>query len=66
MRQILCLLSLGAFLAALEGRLIFPAFGQYLILHPPWNYLLVTLALYGFGAIAIIFFSGNSPSIQDL
>ena len=59
-RQVLCLGSLGVSLAALEGRLIFPVFGQYILLHPPWNYLLVTLALYGFAAITIVYFSGDS------
>ena len=58
-RQLLLLISLATGLAALEGRLIFPAFGQYITLHPPWNYLLVTMALYGFAAIGLIMLSGD-------
>lgn len=44
--------TLAVLIAALEARVIFHAFGQYIHLPPPLNYVLVTLALYG-GAAAI-------------
>ncbi|CAK0743676.1 hypothetical protein CVIRNUC_001488 [Coccomyxa viridis] len=52
---------LGAVLAALgslEGRIIFRAFGQYIMLHPPWSYLVVTIALYGSAALLAMHFAG--------
>lgn len=54
---------LGAVLTALgglEGRVIFRAFGQYIMLHPPWSYLVVTIALYGSAALLAMHFAGNS------
>ena len=53
---------LGAVLAALgglEGRVIFRAFGQYIMLHPPWSYLVVTIALYGTAALLAMHFAGT-------
>ena len=53
---------LGAVLAALgglEGRVIFRAFGQYIMLHPPWSYLVVTIALYGSAALLAMHFAGG-------
>ena len=53
---------LGAVLAALgalEGRVIFRAFGQYIMLHPPWSYLVVTVALYGSAALLAMHFAGG-------
>lgn len=53
---------LGAVLAALgslEGRIIFRAFGQYIMLHPPWSYLVVTIALYGSAALLAMHFAGG-------
>lgn len=46
--------SLAVVLACLELRVIFPSFMHYLHFPPPFNYLLVTLAVYGlaFGAAA--------------
>ena len=46
MRQLMCGGSLFSVLVGLEGRVIFPAFGQYIQLHPPWNYVVVFLAGY--------------------
>ena len=57
---------LGAVLAALgglEGRVIFRAFGQYIMLHPPWSYLVVTIALYGTAALLAMHFAGIYTSL---
>uniref|UniRef100_A0A7S0WJN6 Uncharacterized protein n=1 Tax=Pyramimonas obovata TaxID=1411642 RepID=A0A7S0WJN6_9CHLO len=39
--------ALVAGVAGLEGRIIFRAFSRYLLVPPPWSYLLVSVALYG-------------------
>lgn len=59
-RKLLLLVALGAALGGLEGRVVFRAFGQYIWLQPPWSYVLVTLALYGSAALAILHFAGQS------
>ena len=59
MRQAMCHNALIGGLAGLEGRVIFPAFGQYIQLHPPWNYIAVTVALYGAAALAAAHLSGR-------
>ena len=57
-RQVLCLAALATLIVAFEGRVVFPAFGQYIQLHPPWNYAAVTVALYGFAALALMYLGG--------
>lgn len=42
LRRLLLLASLAVFLAALEERVIFHSFNQYIRLTAPWNYLAVT------------------------
>ena len=39
----------------LEGRVLFRSFSQYIHLPAPWNYITITLALYGGGAALISF-----------
>ncbi len=58
LRRLLLLASLGAFLAGLEGRVVFYSLGQYIHLAPPWNYLAATLVLYGLAALVLLHFSG--------
>lgn len=58
LRRLLLLLSLAAFLAGLEGRIIFYSFGQYIRLAAPWSYLAVTLTVYGLAALILLHFSG--------
>jgi hypothetical protein len=58
-RKLLLLVALGGTLGGLEGRVIFRAFGQYIWLHPPWSYLVVTLALYGTASLALMHFAGE-------
>ena len=58
-RQVLCLSALATLIVAFEGRVVFPAFGQYIQLHPPWNYAAVTVALYGFAALALMYLGGR-------
>eukprot|EP00951_Prasinocladus_malaysianus_P017230 scaffold135563_cov31-Prasinocladus_malaysianus.AAC.1 len=55
----LALLSLGTTLAGLEGRVVFRALEQFLALHPPWSYILVTSALYGTAALVVMHLTGN-------
>ena len=42
LRRLLLLVSLALFLAALEERVVFHSFNQYIRLTAPWNYLAVT------------------------
>lgn len=58
MRRLLLLLSLGAFLAAVEGRVVFHSFGQYMRLPPPWSYVAVSVAVYGVASLVLLHFSG--------
>ncbi len=44
--------------ARAQGRVIFRAFGQYIQLPPPWSYLVVTAALYGAAALAVLHAAG--------
>ena len=59
-RKVVLLVSVLAALGGLEGRVIFRAFGQYIMLHPPWSYLVVTVALYGSAALLAMYFAGAS------
>ena len=62
MRRILLLVALTAALAGLEGRVLFRAFGQYLGLQPPWSYVVVSFALYGFAALVVLHMAGCPAS----
>ena len=57
-RGILVLVSLAGTLAGVEGRIVFHSFGQYLKLAPPWSYIAITVATYGFGAVVLLLLSG--------
>jgi len=59
LRKMLLLAALGPTLGGLEGRVIFRAFGQYISLHPPWSYIVVTAALYGSAALVIMYCAGR-------
>lgn len=63
-RKGLCLGALATLLVALEGRVIFPAFGQYIQLHAPWNFIAVTIAVYGFAALALLYFGGQNSRLS--
>ena len=58
-RKAVLLAAVLAALGGLEGRVIFRAFGQYIMLHPPWSYLVVTVALYGSAALLAMHFAGR-------
>ncbi|WPT14438.1 hypothetical protein PSENEW3_00000568 [Picochlorum sp. SENEW3] len=58
MRRILVLVSLAGALSGVEGRIVFHSFGQYLKLAPPWSYIAITVATYGFGAVVLLLLSG--------
>lgn len=43
-----------------QGRLVFPAFGEYIRLHPPFNYIAVTAALYGVAFLVFLHVAGEA------
>jgi hypothetical protein len=45
-----------------QGRLVFPAFGEYIRLHPPFNYIAVTAALYGVAFLVFLHVAGGAAS----
>jgi hypothetical protein len=59
LRKLLLVVSLAAFLAGLEGRVIFHAFGQYIRLPPPLSYVAVTVALYGAAILVLLYLGGR-------
>ncbi|KAI3433444.1 hypothetical protein D9Q98_003258 [Chlorella vulgaris] len=63
LRRLLLLASLAVFLAALEERVIFHSFNQYIRLTAPWNYLAVTVCLYGVAALVLLH-CGQSMSAE--
>lgn len=58
MRLVVLLPALAALLAGCEGRVVFPAFGEYIRLHPPFNYIAVTAALYGVTFLVFLHVAG--------
>ncbi|KAL3133255.1 hypothetical protein ABBQ38_007137 [Trebouxia sp. C0009 RCD-2024] len=55
------LLRVGALtgtLVGLQGRVLLPAFGHYLHLHYPWNYIAISTALFGAGSLLLLHFEG--------
>ena len=59
-------LSLFAALVGFEGRVVFYAFGQYIKLHPPWNWIAVTLALFGFALVSVAHVLGALGTVLDV
>eukprot|EP00887_Chlorella_sp_A99_P005591 scaffold1.g5591.t1 len=57
-RRVVLLASLAVFLAALEGRVVFFSFNQYIRLTAPWNYVAVTVAMYSVAAMVLLHFAG--------
>ena len=47
--------ALVAMVLGLEGRVIFQSFQQYIRIPAPWNFIAITLALYGVGAAVVNF-----------
>jgi hypothetical protein len=60
-RRLLLLAALAAFLAAVEARVVFHSFGQYIRLPAPWSFLAVGGALYGAAALALLHLGGVLP-----
>jgi len=56
-------LALAGSLIGLEGRVLLPAFGHYLGLHYPWNYMAISAALFGAGSLMLLHFEGEAPSL---
>ena len=59
MQAIIAVPAVAVCLAGLEGRLVFPAFGEYIRLHPPFNYIAVTAALYGIAFLILLHAAGD-------
>lgn len=53
--------ALTGTLVGLQGRVLLPAFGHYLHLHYPWNYIAISTALFGAGSLLLLHFEGVSP-----
>ncbi|KAA6419880.1 MAG: hypothetical protein FRX49_10243, partial [Trebouxia sp. A1-2] len=51
-------LALAGSLIGLEGRVVLPAFGHYLGLHYPWNYMAISAALFGAGSLMLLHLEG--------
>ncbi len=51
--------TLTGTLVGLEGRVLLPAFGHYLGLHYPWNYIAISAALFGAGSLLLLHFEGD-------
>ncbi len=56
-------LALAGSLIGLEGRVLLPAFGHYLGLHYPWNYIAISAALFGAGFLMLLHLEGEAPSL---
>lgn len=54
-------LALVGTLVGLEGRVLLPAFGHYLGLHYPWNYITISAALFGAGSLLLLHLEGPFP-----
>eukprot|EP00798_Chlamydomonas_sp_ICE-L_P021510 gene21510-28493_t len=50
--------ALIAALAGFEGRVVFHSFGSYIKLQPPWDWIAVTVGLFGFSAVTVAHMSG--------
>ncbi|PSC73750.1 no exine formation 1 [Micractinium conductrix] len=59
LRRLLLLASLAVFLAALEERVVFHSFNQYIRLTAPWNYVAVTACMYGVAALVLLHVGGS-------
>lgn len=46
-------------IAAFEGRVLFHAFSQYILLRPPWSWIIVSAFLYLKAAIVAAHFAGR-------
>ncbi len=58
-------LTLAGSLIGLEGRVLLPAFGHYLGLHYPWNYIAISAALFGAGSLLLLHFEGEACSLTS-
>jgi hypothetical protein len=58
-KRLLVLVSFAGVLAGIEGRILFRSFGQYINIAPPFSYIAITAAMYGVGAIFLLYLSGT-------
>eukprot|EP00983_Pelagomonas_calceolata_P120913 1160748-Pelagomonas_calceolata.AAC.10 len=59
-------LALFTTLLGLEGRVIFYCFGQYIKLSAPWNWVAVTVALYGSAVVGLAHYFGLLGGVVDI
>ena len=64
--QLVALVALAAVVMGIEGRVVFHAFQQYIILHPPWSYIIITAAMYGAAAMVVLHVTGLAPCSLDI
>lgn len=60
------IVALCGALIGLEGRVIFFAFRQYIKLQPPWDWISVTVALFGFAAVCLAHMLGALGTTIDI
>ncbi|KAF5835484.1 hypothetical protein DUNSADRAFT_7324 [Dunaliella salina] len=66
LRSIIVVLALFTTLLGLEGRVIFYCFGQYIKLNAPWNWVSVTVALYGSAVVGLAHYFGLLGGVIDI
>eukprot|EP00798_Chlamydomonas_sp_ICE-L_P014360 gene14360-20357_t len=64
-KAVITIALVGA-LVGFEGRVVFHAFGQYIKLHPPWNWIAVTIGLFGFAAVTMAHMAGALGESVDV
>jgi hypothetical protein len=57
--------SLAGALVGFEGRVVFYAFASYIKLPPPWNWIAVTIALFGMAAVVLAHYTGAIGTTID-
>lgn len=58
LRRLLLYPAVFIFIAAFEGRIVFRSFASYIKLPAPWNYILVSFALYCLAGLVAAHFEG--------
>uniref|UniRef100_A0A7S3R236 Uncharacterized protein n=1 Tax=Dunaliella tertiolecta TaxID=3047 RepID=A0A7S3R236_DUNTE len=66
LRAVIVVLALFTTLLGLEGRVIFYCFGQYIKLSAPWNWVAVTVALYGSAVVGLAHYFGLLGGVVDI
>jgi len=65
-RNTIVVVALAGALVGLEGRVIFHSFRQYIKLQPPWDWVAVSLALFGTASVCVAQYLGALGSSIDV